>query len=220
MSIISQEFTARDAGQLLARNKAIDKRLESLNIAFQNADSEECPYLLGKISGLVDSRSVAHRKLVSAIVKTKQEMEEAVDFNEEQAYLKGYLHGIEIVLQIDRELYEQETNFIFFLYSESRDLLEKYLLAFRSVETFSELNGHGLQYYISADAVAISAEIERYKDGNQFLVAVLYDSEHLPSVSTMRTLAADRQQNIYLHKDSNEENAEKIIYKFLKKTCT
>lgn len=216
----SKNFIIRNAGQILARTKVIDQRLAALKIAYEHADLKECPYLLGKISALRDNRTALHKDAVKAMVETRQDLSNCIDFNEEQAFLKGYIHGIEIVLQIDREIYDEDTNFIFFIYSERQTLLDKYLLAFRSIDAFSELSGNGLQYYLSSSAEDICNAIDVYKTNNQFIVVVLYDAESLPDVKTMQTLASDRHDCIYLHKDLAEDNVAQLIYKFLAKTST
>lgn len=217
-SSISKSFALRDAGQILARKRAIDQRINNLNIAYENASVEECPYLLGKISGLHENRSVNHRKLVNNLVETRNEITAAIDFNDEQAFLKGYLKGIETILEIDREVFEEQTDFIFFIYSEQQSFLDKYLLGFRAITAFSELCGTGLQYCLSSNAEDLSEKINTYQGTNEYIVVVIYDSASLPSVETMQKLSGNRQDCIYLHKDSGEENIEKLIYRFLEKT--
>lgn len=217
---ISKNYALRSAGQLLARVKTVDQRLESLRIAYENSNTQEASYLLGKISGLRDHRTSSHKDMVDSLVSTRQDIRDAIDFNEEQAFLKGYLDGIEIALQIDREVYTEDVNFIIFVYSESEELLNKYRLVFRSIDAFSELSGKGLQYYLSSNADDICSNIERHQSSNQFITVVLYDAHSLPSVDTMQALASDRLECIYLHKDSEEDNIGKLIYKLLVKTCT
>lgn len=217
---LSKSFALRNAGQILARMKAIDERVASLKTTYKNAALDECSHLLGKISGLEDNRNAPHKHIVDCLVDTKKELNEAVDFNEEQAFLKGYLHGTEIALNIDRDLFDEEINFIFFVYSENQDLLDKYRLALSSIKEFSELCGEGLQYYLSDDAEDICAQINNHNTTNEFLVVVVYESKCLPSIETMKALAADRHEDIYIHKDKGEENIGDLIFKFLVKTST
>ena len=81
-----KNFIIRNAGQMLARTKVIDQRLAALKIAYEHADLKECPYLLGKISALRDNRTALHKDAVKAMVETRRDLANCIDFNEEQAF--------------------------------------------------------------------------------------------------------------------------------------
>ena len=217
---LTKVFALQNAGDLLARKRAVDRRLRALKTAFENAAPEESGYLLGKISAVEDHRDSSHKKIVTTLVHTRQEIRDAVDFPEEQTFLKGYLAGLETVLQLDRELFQEERSFILFLYAEDPDLREKYALALAAMDAFTPLCGQGLQYFLTGDAAALEEAIRTYGDSSEFLVTVLYGSGRLPSVETMRTLSAGRAECICLHKDTGTENLADILYKLLKTTAT
>lgn len=214
---IPKTIVLKNTGRLIARVNMIDQQLEKLKNDYENAPVENSTYLLGQIAGIEDSRSFKHKEIIDLLVDTKRNLDDCHDF--EWIFYKGYIKGLEMVLQVDREIYKDTPNFVFFIYTESEDLFEKYRAAFYTTRCFKPLCGTGIQYFLTSDVKEIESGIEKYGKTNQYVITVVYE-RRAPSKETMENLAAGGTDFIYLHKDNDEENASDMIYKLIQGSFT
>lgn len=213
---LSRRYTFANAGELLSRNKKIKLILESLEAELEEVTVEESAFLLGEISAIRDNWAHPHKKIVENCVDVKKEIKETEEFFEENKFLEGYLKGVEVVLSVDRQVFKEPIEFVFFVYSEDEDILDKYRLVFSTIDEFAEFNGWGVRYYISGNSSDICGKIQDLCNDTEYVVYVVYNKDSLPQKETMQQLCFGEFSNVYLHKDQNEENVEQIIVRLLK----
>lgn len=213
-----KRFSIDNAGRLFARNKQIEALLSSLHEELEQTPAEDCTFLLGRIAGIEENRNHLHRKLVESCVATKKEIKDSADFQDENVFFKGYLKGIVDLLEIDRSEFAEPVDFVWFIYSENEELLDKYRLTFSAIKGFSDFDGEGLRFYTSNIVEDICGRIQRLSEKAEYVVYVVYERDSLPSTETLQKLCFGKYHNVYLHKDRNEENIEDIVSKLLRDT--
>ncbi len=220
MKKVSKRYAFGNAGKLISRKKAIDDHLSLLKTEYNDAPLEDCAFLLGKISAIDECRTALHKAIVEKFVATKEEIKEWEIMQMDTGFLKGYQRGLEYILNLDRQLFSEPADFVFYVYSESDDLINKYRLLFDSMPEFGDLNDDGLRYYLSKDSDDLCSRIESLSEKAEFIILVVYTNSCLPTKETMQKLAFGKHENVYLHKDSAEENLSDLVIKVLKATAT
>ncbi len=214
----SKRLIFSNAGRLYARYKKIDSLLGALDTELDKTPAEECTFLLGRIAGIEENRKHSHKKLIDSCVATKREIVESAEFPNENVFFKGYLRGIEDLLEMDRTEFKNPTDFVLFVYSEDDTLLKKYQLALSVMDVFSGFSEYGSRLYVSSNAEDICDRILNLNEKTEYLVYVVYTKDCTPEVGTLQKLCFDQYHNVYLHKDNNEENIEQIVTKLLRDT--
>ena len=217
---LSKNFALRNAGKLFYRIRVVDKMIFELTEQFNNEARDKCTYILGKITALNENRDSPHTEIVKKCVSTKREINESYDFIDEYDFLWGYLKGLEIILNIDRGKFEVPINFVFFIYSEDQDVLDKYQMALELSDCFFHYDQteETIRYYVSNDVYNISKKISLLNPYTEYIVCVVYTFDRKPNIETLQKLSLYKYESVFLHKENTEENVNKILINLLKKT--
>lgn len=217
-------YLSRDAGQLFIRNRYIESLISSLKNEINLACADDINFLFGKLDALTEGKGKLHKTLVEEIVEIKQKISAAEDeddlFNE-ITYLKGYILGIEEILNYDRKIFDSENSFILFVYSISEELISKYKLALSASDLFTDSDEiNKVRYRISTSADEICESIVALDENTEFAICVIYDRANLPSKEIMQQLSFGRNTNVYLLHDneSMKHSVDQIIKKMVKST--
>lgn len=212
-------YLLNDVGQIYVRNKKIDTYIVQLRDKMDvNSNNEQFISLLGKYNALVDVRGKKHKQILDILLSTKQQAEELITYPicNELEYLKGYLEGLELVLTQDREIFDTNFDFVFFIFSTDKDLLNKYELSLSTSNIIKRFEESGsLRYFISSDAESICKKINEFDTQTEYAICVIYSKDSMPSKEIMQKLSFEKNDNVYFvsDKDTLKQSAEDIIKK-------
>lgn len=215
------DCTYQNAGEILTRYKRLDKLILQTKTELENCDNENNNYFIGKYDALTDNRASEHKSIVDNLVEAKKKIEQLDSeyYDDEIKFYKGYIDGLETLLEIDRSFFEKRNDVVMFLFSLDEDIRIKYELAFKKSKRFSDLNGNkDNKYYVSGDAEDIKAKAMQLDNDTEFVIVVAYDKNSLPNTEIMQFLSFAEDYNVFLHKVGKEENVEHIIKKTLRAT--
>lgn len=214
-------YLLNDVGQIYVRNKKIDTYIAQLRDEMNvNSNDEQFISLLGKYNALVDVREKKHKQILDTLLSTKQQAEELATYPicDELEYLKGYLEGLELVLTQDRKIFDTNFDFVFFIFSTDKNLLNKYELSLSTSNMIKRFEESGsLRYFISSEAESICKKISELDTRTEYAVCVIYSKDSMPSKEIMQKLSFEKNDNVYLvsDKDTFKQSAEDIIRKIL-----
>lgn len=215
------DCTYQNAGEILTRYKRLDKLILQTKTELENCDNENNNYFIGNYDALTDNRASEHKSVVDNLVEAKKKIEQLDSeyYDDEIKFYKGYIDGLETLLEIDRSFFEKRNDVVMFLFSLDEDIRIKYELAFKKSKRFSDLNGNkDNKYYVSGDAEDIKAKAMQLDNDTEFVIVVAYDKNSLPNTEIMQFLSFAEDYNVFLHKVGKEENVEHIIKKTLRAT--
>ena len=137
---------------------------------------------MGKYDALTDNRASEHKSIVDNLVEAKKKIEQLDGeyYEEEIRFYKGYIDGLETLLEIDRSFFEKRNDVVLFLFSLDEDIRTRYELALKKSKRFSDLKGNKEnKYYVSGDAEDIKAKALQLNDDVEFVIVVAYDKNSL-----------------------------------------
>jgi hypothetical protein len=206
-----------NVGEMIARKREIDERANQL------MDNTADPFSFGQIDALREMRDTTHSKIVAKLVTIKKEIDNINDsqfLDFEEPYLRGYLNGLETILNIDRSLFGLQTNFVFFIFAMNESIADRYNFSFAANEDFVKFtnNGKRLQYYVTTTEEDLKNAISRIS-GEDFVVALVYEyGVSFPPLSLLEALSQVSREQIFLIRENENVSIDEIIKRVLKST--
>ena len=221
---MKQFYLYSDAGQLFARSRYFDNEIEELKNEIKICEPTSMNFKFGRLDALLEGKCKLHKVLVDEIIEIKKQIEDNNEIDEifsEIEYLNGYLKGIEDILNYDRQLFENNSSFILFVYSMSEETISKYQLALYASDLFSDVDEpNKVKYYISTNVDKICERITDLEDNTEFAICVIYTKDYLPNKEIMQKLSFGRNGNVYLLRDNDamKLSVQDIIKRMVKST--
>ena len=222
---MKQFYLYSDAGQLFIRSRYIDNAIEETKKEIQECEPASMNFNFGKVDALIDGKNKLHKTLIDEVIEIKKQIQESADEDEifgEIDYLKGYIKGIEQILNYDRQIFENNNNsFVLFLYSMSEETISKYKLALYASDIFSDVDEpNKVKYYISTSAEEICEKITALDENTECAICVVYTKDNAPDKDTMQKLSFGRNNNVYLLRDNDamKLSVQEILKRLVKST--
>lgn len=205
------------------RQRKIDELIKKTETKIQEAPTpEETTFNIGKLSAIVDYRSSKHKKIIEAVIETKKSLENHQYYDsilDEIEFVGGYVKGLNILLELDKELFDISPNFVLFIYATTEELKSKYDLSLSLNEKLDEFGSAGsVRYYVSTSVDDICDKIMHLGSETLNAVCAVYQEEHLPTKEIMQQLAFKKSDNIFLLCDKEEIKVSNIIRKIFRTT--
>lgn len=215
------EFTHKNIGELLTRYKKIDIIIRKTKEELNNCESEESNYILGKYAALTDCRSSSHKSIIDEVIESKKKIESLDNdyYEDEISFYKGYINGLELLLETDRSFFDDRNDIVVFLFSIDEDICTKYDLAFQHIKYFDNFESNGKnRYYVSNDVDDIKNKALDLADDTEFVIIIAYTKDSMPNTGIMQKLSFSEDYNVFLHKVKDGESIEQMIKRTVKAT--
>lgn len=216
-------YVYENVGEMYLRQRKIDELIKKTETKIQEAPTpEETTFNIGKLSAIVDYRSSKHKKIIEAVIETKKSLENHQYYDsilDEIEFVGGYVKGLNILLELDKELFDISPNFVLFIYATTEELKSKYDLSLSLNEKLDEFGSAGsVRYYVSTSVDDICDKIMHLGSETLNAVCAVYQEEHLPTKEIMQQLAFEKSDNIFLLCDKEEIKVSNIIRKIFRTT--
>lgn len=216
-------YVYENVGEMYLRQRKIDELIKKTETKIQEAPTpEETTFNIGKLSAIVDYRSSKHKKIIEAVIETKKSLENHQYYDsilDEIEFVGGYVKGLNILLELDKELFDISPNFVLFIYATTEELKSKYDLSLSLNEKLDEFGSAGsVRYYVSTSVDDICDKIMHLGSETLNAVCAVYQEEHLPTKEIMQQLAFKKSDNIFLLCDKEEIKVSNIIRKIFRTT--
>ncbi|MDO4756283.1 MAG: hypothetical protein Q4A54_08065, partial [Parabacteroides sp.] len=204
------------AGSFYVRQKKLDAAIERVKAQLEpSEDIQKIDRLYGKLAAYSEMGNSKHSAILKKMTEIKQVVRNIDDseyFDFEIPFFRGYMTGLEDILNIDRDFHESNSGFALMIFSESREILQKYELYFSAIDRICPLSGDNKnQYALYDDTTALKRDSESLPKDMIAITIIVYEPSHLPAVETVKKLSTANSEDIYFIKDKEDVSAHDAI---------
>lgn len=195
----------------------VNEALDNIRLA-QN--DQEMFWYSGYIDGLVEGDSIPHRKSIDLLVENKNSIKEMELFDKdlfsiEISYKKGFISGLEKVLEFNRRYFEKKPDLVMLGLFTNESLRIKYSTAMQ-IYGYVAYKDEKLQesYYFSEDEQEIIKTYNTLKEQVvEVVIIVVSEDKYDYTLEKMKAISTIDSAQIFLIRDKDEINVKKIIDK-------